>query len=92
LRRDTGVIVKTEGCDQSRRRGVSVFIDRRTHNAPKARLNTVIDAWGTRKFITAVEEKLGWEVERAPAEGRHARGPAFGSRGAYRRSAPGQAG
>ena len=56
---------------------VRVFIEHgdRT-NRNKARLKYVLDAWGFEKFLAAVEEKLGWKLQRAPAEAVKPR-PAF---------------
>jgi ferredoxin-nitrite reductase len=75
--RDTGVIVKPKDATKVADAVVRVFIahgDRTNRN--KARLKYVLDAWGFEKFLTAVEEKLGWKLTRAPAEAVKPR-PAF---------------
>src|SRR5215468_8411823 len=75
--RDTGVIVKPAEAALVADAVVRVFIDHgdRT-NRTKARLKYVLDAWGIDKFLTAMEEKLGRKLTRAPAEA-IARRPAF---------------
>ncbi len=65
----TGVIVKPSDATQVADAVVRVFIDHgdRT-NRNKARLKYVLDAWGLDKFLAAMEEKLGRQLTRAPAE------------------------
>ena len=75
--RDTGVVVQPKDATKVADAVVRVFIEHgdRT-NRNKARLKYVLDAWGFEKFLTAVEEKLGWKLTRAPAEAVKPR-PAF---------------
>jgi ferredoxin-nitrite reductase len=75
--RDTGIIVPPAEATQVADAIVRVFIDHgdRT-NRNKARLKYLLDAWGFEKFLAAVEEKLGRELTRIPAEAIIAR-PAF---------------
>jgi ferredoxin-nitrite reductase len=75
--RDTGVVVKPEDATKVADAVVRVFIEHgdRT-NRNKARLKYLLDAWGFEKFLVAVEEKLGWKLTRASAEGVKPR-PAF---------------
>src|SRR5437764_3679363 len=65
----TGVVVKPAEATKVADAVVRVFIDHgdRTNRA-KARLKYVIDAWGIDKFLSAMEEKLGCKLMRAPAE------------------------
>src|SRR5207247_6473717 len=65
----TGVVVKPAEATNVADAVVRVFIDHgdRTNRA-KARLKYVIDAWGIDKFLSAMEEKLGCKLMRAPAE------------------------
>jgi ferredoxin-nitrite reductase len=67
--RDTGVVVRPQDATRVSDAVVRMFIEHgdRT-NRNKARLKYVLDAWGFEKFLTAVEEKLGWKLTRAPAE------------------------
>ncbi len=67
--RDTGIVVKPGDATEVADAVVRVFIDNadRTNRA-KARLKYVLDAWGFEKFLTAMEEKLGHKLARAPAE------------------------
>jgi ferredoxin-nitrite reductase len=69
LARDTGVIVKPRDATKVADAVVRVFIEHgdRT-NRLKARMKYVLDAWGFDKYLTAVEEKLGWTLARLPAE------------------------
>ncbi len=66
---DTGVVVKPADATKVADAVVRVFIDHgdRTNRA-KARLKYVLDAWGFEKFLSAMEEKLGHKLVRAPAE------------------------
>src|SRR6516165_8239179 len=66
---DTGVVVKPAEATKAADAVVRVFIDHgdRTNRA-KARLKYVIDAWGIDNFLSAMEEKLGRKLVRAPAE------------------------
>jgi len=66
---DTGVIVKPAEATAVADAVVRVFIDHgdRTNRA-KARLKYVLDAWGFEKFVTAIEERLGRRLVRAPAD------------------------
>jgi ferredoxin-nitrite reductase len=75
--RDTGVIVRPKDATKVADAVVRVFIEHgdRT-NRNKARLKYVLDAWGFERFLTAVEEKLGWKLTRAPAQAAKPR-PAF---------------
>jgi len=65
----TGVVVKPSEATKVADAVVRVFIDHgdRTNRA-KARLKYVIDAWGIDKFLSAMEDKLGCKLVRAPAE------------------------
>jgi ferredoxin-nitrite reductase len=74
---DTGVIVKPAEATMVADAVVRVFIDHgdRTNRA-KARLKYVLDAWGFEKFVTAIEERLGRKLTRAPADAAAPR-PAF---------------
>jgi ferredoxin-nitrite reductase len=65
----TGIVVKPEQATMVADAIVRVFIDTgdRT-NRLKARLKYVLDSMGVDKFMTAVEEKLGHKLTRAPAE------------------------
>jgi ferredoxin-nitrite reductase len=67
--RDTGVVVKPGDATKVADAIVRVFIDHgdRT-NRNKARLKYVLDAMGFEKFLGLVEEKLGWTLQRVPAE------------------------
>src|SRR4051812_32073429 len=75
--RDTGVLVRPQDSTKVSDAVVRVFIEHgdRTNRA-KARLKYVLDAWGFEKFLTAVEEKLGWKLTRVPADAVKPR-PAF---------------
>jgi ferredoxin-nitrite reductase len=75
--RETGIVVKPAEATKVADAVVRVFIDHgdRTDRA-KARLKYVLDAWGIDKFLSAVEEKLGCKLVRAPAEAIASR-PAF---------------
>src|SRR6195256_3326515 len=75
--RDTGVVVRPQDATKVSDAVVRVFIEHgdRT-NRNKARLKYVLDAWGFEKFLTAVEEKLGWKLTRAPTDAVKQR-PAF---------------
>src|SRR6516225_9400655 len=66
---DTGVVVKPAEATKVADAVVRVFIDHgdRTNRA-KARLKYVMDAWGIDNFLSAMEEKLGRKLVRAPAE------------------------
>jgi ferredoxin-nitrite reductase len=66
---DTGVIVKPAEATAVADAVVRVFIDHgdRTNRA-KARLKYVLDAWGFEKFVAALEERLGRQLVRAPAD------------------------
>ena len=66
---DTGVIVKPAEATQVADAVVRVFIEQGDRsNRAKARLKYVLDAWGFEKFIATLEEKLGRQLVRAPAE------------------------
>jgi ferredoxin-nitrite reductase len=67
--RDTGVILKPEEATRIADAIVRVFIEHgdRT-NRNKSRLKYVLDAWGFEKFLSAVEEKLGYPLQRLPAD------------------------
>jgi ferredoxin-nitrite reductase len=67
--RDTGVIVRPADATKVSDAIVRVFIEHgdRT-NRNKARLKYVLDAWGFEKYLAAVEEKLGWKLDRVPPE------------------------
>jgi ferredoxin-nitrite reductase len=67
--RETGIIVKPDEATMVADAIVRVFIDTgdRT-NRLKARLKYVLDGMGVDKFMTAVEERLGRKLARAPAE------------------------
>src|SRR5205807_2348205 len=75
--RDTGVVVKPQDAAKVADAIVRVFIEHgdRT-NRNKARLKYLLDAWGFERFLSAVEEKLGQKLTRAPAEAVKPR-PAF---------------
>jgi ferredoxin-nitrite reductase len=67
--RDTGVIVPLEEAVEVADKILRVFIEHGDRaNRARARLKYVLDAWGFDKFLAAVEEKLGRELLRAPAE------------------------
>jgi len=75
--RDTGVIVKPADATKVSDAIVRVFSahgDRTNRN--KARMKYVLDAMGFDKYLTLVEEKLGWKLARVPAEALAPR-PAF---------------
>jgi ferredoxin-nitrite reductase len=67
--RETGIIVRPEDATKVADAIVRVFIDLgdRT-NRLKARLKYVLDTIGVDKFMTAVEERLGRQLTRVPAE------------------------
>src|SRR5581483_5099337 len=66
---DTGVVVKPAEATAVADAVVRVFIDHGDRsNRAKARLKAVLDVWGFEKFLGAVEEKLGRQLIRAPAE------------------------
>ncbi len=67
--KETGIIVKPEEATKVADAIVRVFIDTgdRT-NRLKARLKYVLDGMGVDKFMTAVEERLGRKLVRAPAD------------------------
>jgi ferredoxin-nitrite reductase len=67
--RETGIVVKPAQATRVADAVVRVFIDNgdRTDRA-KARLKYVLDAWGIDKFLSAMEEKLGGKLVRAPLE------------------------
>jgi ferredoxin-nitrite reductase len=67
--RETGIIVHPSEATNVADAIVRVFIETgdRT-NRLKARLKYVLDAMGVDKFMTAVEERLGRKLARAPAE------------------------
>ena len=75
--RETGIVVKPAQATRVADAVVRVFIDNgdRTDRA-KARLKYVLDAWGIDKFLSAMEEKLGGKLLRAPLEAISSR-PAF---------------
>jgi ferredoxin-nitrite reductase len=66
---DTGVIVKPAEATMVADAVVRIFIDHgdRTNRA-KARLKYLLDAWGFEKFVTALEERLGRKLTRAPTD------------------------
>ncbi len=74
--RDTGVIVAPEEATAVADAIVRVFVEHggRTDRS-KARLKYVLDAWGFEKFLAAVEEKLGRELMRVPADAVEPRPP-----------------
>jgi ferredoxin-nitrite reductase len=75
--RDTGAIVKPKDATKVADAVVRVFIEQGNRtDRNKARLKYVLDAWGFEKFLTAMEQKLGWSLTRAPAEAVKPR-PAF---------------
>ncbi|MGA7807490.1 NirA family protein, partial [Bradyrhizobium sp.] len=67
--RETGIIVRPADATKVADAIVRVFIDLgdRT-NRLKARLKYVLDSLGVDEFITAVEQRLGSKLTRAPAE------------------------
>jgi ferredoxin-nitrite reductase len=69
LVRPTGIVVAPADSTKVADAIVRVFIDNgdRTNRA-KARLKYVLDAWGTNKFVAAVEEKLGRTLDRVADE------------------------
>jgi ferredoxin-nitrite reductase len=75
--RATGIVVKPAQATRIADAVVRVFIDSgdRSDRA-KARLKYVLDAWGIDKFLSAMEEKLGGKLFRAPLEAISPR-PAF---------------
>ncbi len=79
--RDTGVIVKPEEATLVADSVVRVYIEHGNRtDRTKARLKYVLDAMGLDKFISLVEEKLGRNLTKVPAE-------AIAPRPAYDRSA-----
>jgi ferredoxin-nitrite reductase len=67
--RDTGVLVPPEEATKVADAVVRVFIEHGDRsNRAKARLKYLLDAWGFEKFLAAIEEKLGKQLIRAPAE------------------------
>jgi ferredoxin-nitrite reductase len=65
IARSTGVVLKPEQATRVADAIVRVFIangDRTNRN--KARLKSVLDAWGFEKFLGAVEEQLGTKLSR----------------------------
>jgi ferredoxin-nitrite reductase len=65
----TGIVVKPQDATKVADAIVRVFIDTGDRsNRLKARLKYVLDAIGVDKFMTAVEERLGRKLTRAPAE------------------------
>lgn len=67
--RDAGVIVHPDEAVEVADAILRVFIEHgdRTDRA-KARLKYLLDAWGFKKFLLAVEEKLGRKFTRVPTE------------------------
>jgi ferredoxin-nitrite reductase len=67
--RDTGVIVKPGEATQVADAVVRVYIEHGNRtDRTKARLKYVLDAWGMEKFVAHVEERLGRELTKVPAE------------------------
>src|SRR6266536_2179050 len=67
--RDTGVIIRPKDATEVADAVVRVFIEHGDrNNRNKARLKYLLDAWGFERFLTAVEEKLGKTLTRAPAQ------------------------
>ena len=65
----TGIVVRPEDATKVADAIVRVFIDTGDRsNRLKARLKYVLDAMGVDNFMTAVEERLGGKLTRAPAE------------------------
>src|SRR6185503_4158767 len=75
--RDTGVVVQPKDATKVADAVVRLFIEHgdRT-NRTKARLKYLLDAWGFEKFLSALEEKLGWKLTRVAPDAVRAR-PAF---------------
>jgi ferredoxin-nitrite reductase len=75
--KETGIIVKPDDATNIADAIVRVFIETgdRT-NRLKARLKYVLDSMGLEKFLSAVEDRLGRKLTRAPAEAIAVR-PAF---------------
>ncbi|GJD80151.1 ferredoxin--nitrite reductase [Methylobacterium gregans] len=69
LARDTGVVLKPEDCNRVADAIIRVFIENgdRT-NRNKSRMKYVLDAWGFEKYLAAVEEKLGYKLDRVAPE------------------------
>jgi ferredoxin-nitrite reductase len=69
LARDTGIILRPDQATTVADAIVRVFIDHgdRT-NRNKSRLKYVLDAWGFEKFLTAVEDRLGFPLTRVSAD------------------------
>ena len=65
LARDTGIVLKPEDCNKVSDAIIRVFIENgdRT-NRNKSRMKYVLDAWGFDKYLAAVEEKLGYMLDR----------------------------
>jgi ferredoxin-nitrite reductase len=84
--RDTGVILKPADATKVADAIVRVFTDHgdRT-NRNKARMKYVLDAMGFEKYLTLVEEKLGWKLVRVPGRSGRAAARVRSSR-PYRRA------
>ena len=65
LARDTGIVLKPEDCNAVADAIIRVFIENgdRT-NRNKSRMKYVLDAWGFDKYLAAVEDKLGYRLDR----------------------------
>ena len=65
LARDTGIVLKPEDCNRVADAIIRVFIENgdRT-NRNKSRMKYVLDAWGFDKYLAAVEDKLGYRLDR----------------------------
>lgn len=65
---DTGIVLKPEEATRVADAIVRVFIENgdRT-NRKKARLKYVLDSWGVKKFLSAVEDRLGRKLARVEA-------------------------
>ena len=69
LARDTGVVLRPDLATRIADAIVRVFIahgDRTNRN--RARLKYLLDAWGFEKFLSAVEDVLGFRLDRVDAE------------------------
>jgi ferredoxin-nitrite reductase len=66
---DTGVVVAPKDATRLADAIVRVFIDHGDRvDRNRARLKYLLDAWGSDKFIVAVEERLGKKLTRLPAD------------------------
>jgi ferredoxin-nitrite reductase len=66
--RDTGIVLKTADAVKVADAICQVFVDNGNRSdRTKARLKYVLDDWGVDKFLSAVEQRLGWTLTRLDA-------------------------